>query len=305
MARVLGVLLFLGLLSIGLRGQGFWDPWDISCPTGPCQTCILGVCYDPPPIAVTHVNSMPIGDPPGVAGPSALPPGSPVYASPAGRPSASYPSVPLYTALMCPNGGKVYLFGSPGFGGPDSNGNPPGTPTGGGGGSPPVPPPGPHPVHGFYCYSNALNPYGPHPIPGEGAWPVLPGLIGPPPPTGGGGLPSGGGGEPVPLGPPNPNTDFVPFGPEATGALRILMSSGAFDECICDPATSPPPAGTRVAILRYNGIKGRLIHLMVSNGDGTYNSKNGTTPHTEVISWIEVSNIYVKPGDQIRCFKPN
>ena len=229
-------------------------------------------------------------------------------------PGGNYPQVPIFHAWTCPIRRPLTLYASPGMplpaplpgGGitpPPASPVFPGTPNGGVG--PPTQPPNagwPH--HVFWCYSNVLNPYGPSETAGAGASPS--GSPSPPAPggtpTGGGTTPGGGAPMPPVSSPP------VPFGVNSNGLAIVLLGSGAFDEVDC---SDPPGQDAKGVIVVFEEIcpQGRRWeHVAISNGDGTYNSKNGLSPHTPAMAWGELNSIYggaSRPNckQNYRCFR--
>lgn len=263
------VVVIVALLIVGLFAQ----PSAAQCQN--CTLCINGVCYQPPPAPLTYPTFIFIG---GVC--VGIPGGGPqVLASP----GEGYPAVPVWVTCTCPTPFPIVLYGSPGIPPPAPPYPLPGQPTS----NPPTPPT--CPPHQYWCYSHAVSPFPPPPSPGGGAPAPLP----PTPPTG---TPSRPTSSPTAPNPPAPQPP-VPFGPNASGIDDILNRSGCYIKVNCGNPPTQSPAGTIIVfVVKCPGRAPYISHACISNGDGTANSKNGTTPHTPNITWEELLAIYAPGG---------
>lgn len=80
-------------------------------------------------------------------------------------------------------------------------------------------------------------------------------------------------------------------------AVPAVLAAG-YDRVECP---KPLPKGH---IIVYYTPKGDVAHSAVSNGDGTFNSKNGALPHTPKLSKADMDKLYQKTGVTTQCFKP-
>ncbi len=101
---------------------------------------------------------------------------------------------------------------------------------------------------------------------------------------------------------PNPSTGAVINGDEAE---KVISKSGCFEAIECSPPASHPPSGTILMI--YTAPKkpdgepdhGKATpqHSFTSNGDGTYDSKDGPSGAVDDGSYDDAVGDYLDPPD--------
>ncbi len=266
----------------------------------PCAVCINGICYSPAPTPTMEVDQVPFGPP--LLTFRVLHGVTFTFSSEVQQlsvPVGEYPAMPMWDAWTCPNRVPITLYGSPGLPIAPPPYPLPGIPTSPitSGGTYPPPPAGLGGSHVFWCYGNALAPYGPCTTPGAGGNPNS----GPFPQIApGGSTPVTPSQSPPALGPVPPPWPPVPFGVDAAGMLRVVHDSGCYAPVPNPAPTVSPgttPTGTLIVIYAcHPDGSAEITHACLSNGDGTINSKNGTTPHTPTIQWETLVNQYGTPG---------